>query len=161
MNSGGVSRGRVYSCSCWRWWQVRFDRFLFVCCIFRFWCYCFHTWRDSVSTMRDSFYIFTAVLRLVASFPMMWMIFLTELLSACWPGTLLLKKHRVLTLYISVFEITGKSHYLGQKKDTTLHHIVTEWDIILAIFLDFWKRLKILKFKMQPSKNVLHFRWAF
>ena len=39
----------------------------------------------------------------------------------------------------SVFEIIGKSHYCGQKKDAmfTLRHIVTESDMILAIFLDF------------------------
>ena len=39
----------------------------------------------------------------------------------------------------SVFEIIGKSHYQGQKKDATftLRHIVTECDMIHAIFLDF------------------------
>ena len=141
-------------------WRINLSFFLFVFLGFGATVFT-HEEIECLPCAWDSFYTFTAVLRLVASFPMMRMIFLTELLSACWPGTLLLKKHRVLTLYISLFEITGKSHYLGQKKDATftLHHIVTECDIILAIFLDFWKRLKNI-FQMQPSKPVLHFRWA-
>ena len=35
----------------------------------------------------------------------------------------------------------------------TLRHIVTECDMILTIFLNFWKRLS-KTFKMQPSKHV-------
>ena len=48
----------------------------------------------------------------------------------------------------------------GAKKDATftLRHIVTECYMILAIFWDFWERLKNI-FKMQRSKHVLHFRW--
>ena len=38
---------------------------------------------------------------------------------------------------ISVFEIKGKFHYRGQKDITfMLRHIVTECDMLLAIFLD-------------------------
>ena len=44
----------------------------------------------------------------------------------------------------SVFEIIGKSHYRGEKKDATftLRHMVTECDMILATFFGFLKTSK-------------------